>query len=96
MLKPNRLPSASLLAPFPLVVVKGELFVIAGFFGDVLLGEPEELVSAASTLVVKVVVLEIDPDAAASEEELFIVCVEIVVSVDDFPETVVVLPTVRG
>jgi len=76
--------------------VKGELFVIAGFLADVLLGEPEELVSAASTLVVRVVVLEADPDAADSEEDLDVVRVEIVVTVEALPETVVVLPTVIG
>lgn len=83
-------------APLPFVVVNGELFVTSGFFAEVLLGEPEELVSAASTLVVRVVVLETDPDAAGSEEELLVVCVEIVVTVDGLPETVVVLPTVIG
>ena len=76
--------------------MKGELFVIAGFLADVLLGEPEELVSAASTLVVRVVVLEADPDAADSEEDLDVVRVEIVVTVEALPETVVVLPTVIG
>jgi len=79
-----------------LVVVKGELFVISGFLVDVLLdGKPEELVSAASTLVVNVVVLETESDAV-SEEDFPVLLVEIDVTVDGLPETVVVLPTVMG
>jgi len=46
--------------------VKGELFVFAGFLADVLLADEdkEELVSTAWTLVVKVVVLEAEDEAA--------------------------------
>jgi len=85
-----------LLTPLLLVVVKGELFVVSGFLVDVLLdGEPEELVSAASTLVVNVVVLETESDAV-SEEDFPVLLVEIDVTVDGLPETVVVLPTVMG
>jgi len=76
--------------------VKGELFVTSGFLVDALLeGNPEELLSAAWTLVVRVVVLETESDAA-SEEDHPVLFVETEVTVDGFPETVVVLPTVIG
>jgi len=87
-----------LLAPFPFVVVKGELFVVSGFLVDVRLdGEATELVSAASMLVVSVVVLETESDAV-TEEDSRVVCVDVnfEVIVEGLPETVVVLPTVIG
>jgi len=85
-----------LLAPLLLVVVKGELFVVPGFLAvDALLAEPEELVSAAWTLVVKVVVLETESDVVP-EEDRPVLLVETEVTVDGWPETVVLLPTVIG
>jgi hypothetical protein len=113
MLNPSRLLTRSLLPSFPLVVVKGELFVTSGFpFPlDVLLGDPEELVSSACTLVVNVVVLETEEAAAREgapvvrdvsvtvlprESIVVYVLTEAMVTVDGFPEIVVVLPTVIG
>jgi hypothetical protein len=84
-----------LLAPLLFVVVKGELFVTPGFFAvDVLLAEPEEIVSATWTLVVKVVVLDTKSDAVLEDRPTLMV--EVRVTVDGFPETVVLLPTVMG
>jgi hypothetical protein len=50
--------------------VKGELFVFAGFLVDVLLAteDKEELVSTAWTLVVKVLMLETEDDAAPQRD----------------------------
>jgi len=65
-LNPSQSPTSFLQPEFPFVVVKGELFVFAGFLADVLLADEdkEELVSTAWTLVVKVVVLEAEDEAA--------------------------------
>jgi hypothetical protein len=84
-LNPRRLLTRSILPSFPLVVVKGELFVTSGFpFPlDVLLANPEELVSSACTLVVNVVVLENEEDAAS--EGAPVVCVYVDVSVTVLP-----------
>jgi hypothetical protein len=85
-----------LLAPLLLVFVKGALSVTPGFLAvDVLLAEPEELVSATWTLVVKVVVLDTESDAVPEENRL-VLLVETEVTVDGLPETVVLLPTVIG
>jgi hypothetical protein len=84
-LNPKRLLKRSLLPSFPLVVVKGELFVTSGFpFPlDFLLGDPEELVSSVCILVGNVVVLETDENAAP--EGAPVVCVYVDVSVTVLP-----------
>lgn len=69
-LNPSQFPALSLQPRFPFVVVKGELFVFAGFLADVVLvdEDSEELVSIAWTLVVRVVVLEAEDEAAPEED----------------------------
>lgn len=66
-LNPSQFPTFLLQPEFPFVVVKGELFVFAGFLADVLLADKDkdELVSTACTLVVNVVVLEAEDEAAS-------------------------------